>query len=64
MYKWNWERKKKDKKQFTLYELAALYPDITHDQLTDSENANREDEQEENVLEEAEDGGSEEPSES
>lgn len=58
MYKWNWERKKKDKKQFTLYELAALYPDITQDQLTESENANKDAEQEE-----AEDG-SEEASES
>ena len=28
VYKWNWERKKKDRKQYTLYELASLYPEI------------------------------------
>ena len=28
VYKWNWERKKKDRKQYTLYELASLYPEV------------------------------------
>ena len=28
VYKWNWERKKKDQKHVTLYDLAALYPEV------------------------------------
>ena len=28
VYKWNWERKKKDQKQVTLYDLASMYPEV------------------------------------
>ena len=28
VYKWNWECKKKDHKHFSLYDLAAMYPEV------------------------------------